>query len=59
MTTVNRNDSELLDPSLFDRLREVLGRPDLIDFARRRTAPATVRRTRSDLRHLDLRSWRD
>lgn len=57
MTT--RETTEMFDPGLFAKLRDLLARPDMVDFCRRATAPATIRRNRSDLRHIDLRSWKD
>lgn len=59
MSTQNTTTGTSFDPGLFDKLRELLVRPDMVDFCRRATTPATIRRNRSDLRHIDLRSWRD
>ncbi len=47
-----------LDPSLFDKLKSLLGRPDLLDACRRANS-ARHHTRRSFLQDMDLRSWRD
>jgi len=56
--TIHNNTSSALDPTLFDKLRNLLARPDMIDYCRRTTMPAR-HPTRRGFQDTDLRSWRD
>ena len=58
MTTQDITRKPTLDPTLFDRLRELFARPDMVDYCRRATTPAR-HHTRRALQDTDLRSWRD
>jgi hypothetical protein len=48
-----------LDASLFDRLRELFARPDMIAHCQRATAPARHHTRRAFHQDTDFRSWRD